>query len=252
MAHIMITGATGTIGVEVAKHLINDHELTLVGQDFSDFPKDVADRSHIVSADLTEPDNWEGILDEIEYIIQFAGQADQDADFYGSLLDLNYKIPHNLFQAAIQAKKLKRVIVASSIHVVDAYPANSQVKITDSIRPKNLYGVSKAYVEALATHHAYVNDVESIVIRIADYKASDDELEPDADKYGMAMYLSKRDMNHLIDRCLEAEMQEPFLLVNGISNNSFPRLSLEEAQVKLGYNPQDDAFEKNQIFQSLD
>lgn len=249
MAHIMITGATGTIGVEVAKHLINDHELTLVGQDFSDFPKDIADRSHIVSADLTDPDNWEGVLDEIEYIIQFAGQADQDADFYASLLDLNYKIPHNLFQAAIHAKKLKRVIIASSIHAVDAYPENNQVKVTDPVRPKNLYGVSKVYVEALAAHHAYVNDVESIAIRIADYKASDDELEPDADKNGMAMYLSKRDMNHLIDCCLEAEMKEPFLLVNGISNNAFPRLSLEEARVKLGYNPQDDAFEKNHIFE---
>lgn len=249
MAHIMITGATGTIGVEVAKHLINNHELTLVGQDFSNFPKDIADRSHIVSADLTEPDNWEGVLDEIEYIIQFAGQADQDADFYASLLDLNYKIPHNLFQAAIHAKKLKRVIIASSIHAVDAYPENNQVKVTDPVRPKNLYGVSKVYLEALAAHHAYVNDVESIAIRIADYKASDDELEPDADKNGMAMYLSKRDMNHLIDRCLEAEMKEPFLLVNGISNNAFPRLSLEEARVKLGYNPQDDAFEKNHIFE---
>lgn len=249
MAHIMITGATGTIGVEVAKHLINNHELTLVGQDFSDFPKDIADRSHIVSADLTDPDNWAGVLDEIEYIIQFAGQADQDADFYASLLDLNYKIPHNLFQAAMHAKKLKRVIIASSIHAVDAYPENNQVKVTDPVRPKNLYGVSKVYVEALAAHHAYVNDVESIAIRIADYKASDDELEPDADKNGMAMYLSKRDMNHLIDCCLEAEMKEPFLLVNGISNNAFPRLSLEEARVKLGYNPQDDAFEKNHIFE---
>ena len=249
MAHIMITGATGTIGVEVAKHLINNHELTLVGQDFSDFPKDIADRSHIVSADLTDPDNWEGVLDEIEYIIQFAGQADQDADFYASLLDLNYKIPHNLFQAAMHAKKLKRVIIASSIHAVDAYPENNQVKVTDPVRPKNLYGVSKVYVEALAAHHAYVNDVESIAIRIADYKASDDELEPDADKNGMAMYLSKRDMNHLIDCCLEAEMKEPFLLVNGISNNAFPRLSLEEARVKLGYTPQDDAFEKNHIFE---
>lgn len=249
MAHIMITGATGTIGVEVAKHLINEHELTLVGQDFSDFPTDIANRSQIVSVDLTDPDNWEGVLDNIEYVIQFAGQADQDADFYDSLLDLNYKIPHNLFQAAVKAKNLKRVIVASSIHVVDAYPDNNQVKVTDAIRPKNLYGVSKAYVEALAAHHAYVNDIQSIAIRIADYKASDKELEPDADKYGMAMYLSKRDMNHLIDCCLEAEMKEPFLLVNGISNNTFARLSLEEARVKLGYKPQDDAFKKNNTFE---
>lgn len=249
MANIMITGATGTIGVEVSRYLINKHSLTLVAQDFSTFPKELADRSTLVTADLTEPDNWEGVLDDIEYIIQFAGQADQNAEFYSSLLDLNYKIPHNLYQAAMHAPKLKRVIVASSIHAVDAYPENTQVKVTDPIRPKNLYGVSKVYIEALAAHHAYVNGIESIAIRIADYKASDDELEPDADKNGMAMYLSKRDMNHLIDCCLKAELQEPFLLVNGISNNTFPRLSLDEARVKLNYQPQDNAFEKNHIFE---
>ena len=55
-------------------------------------------------------------------------------------------------------------------------------------------------------------------------------------------------MNHLIDCCLEAELNEPFVLVNGISNNSFPRLSLEEASVKLGYKPQDDAFEMTGVF----
>ena len=69
------------------------------------------------------------------------------------------------------------------------------------------------------------------------------------DKNGMAMYLSKRDMNHLIDCCLKAELQEPFLLVNGISNNTFPRLSIDEARVKLNYQPQDNAFEKNHIFE---
>lgn len=248
MAQIMITGATGTIGVEVAKHLANDHELTLVGRDFSEFPKDIAERSHIIQSDLTDPDNWDGVLDGIEYIIQFAGQADQNADFYESLLDLNYKIPHNLFQEALKAKDLKRVIVASSIHAVHAYPDDNQVKVTDPVRPKNLYGVSKVFLEALAAHHAYVNGIEAIAIRIADYKANDDELNGAEDKNGMATYLSRRDMNHLIDRCLEAELIEPFVLVNGISKNAFPRLSLEEARVKLGYEPQDDAFEKNNVF----
>ena len=248
MAHIMITGATGTIGVEVAKHLSDKHELTLVGQDFSNFPKDIEEQSHIITTDLTDPSNWTGVLDDVEYIIQFAGQADQNADFYDSLLDLNYKIPHNLFQAALNAKKLKRIIVASSIHAVDAYPDNNQVKVTDPVRPKNLYGVSKVYLEALAAHHAYVNDIESIAIRIADYKENDNDITPDMNEMGMSTYFSKRDMNRLIDCCLEAELNEPFLLVNGISNNSFPRLSLEEARVNLGYKPQDDAFEMTGVF----
>ena len=248
MSKLLITGATGTIGVELAKHLVDQHELTLVGRDFSDFPEDIAERSTIVTKDLVEPESWDGLLDDIEYVIQLAGEADQEAVFYGDLLELNYKLPHNLYEEATKANKLKRIIFASSIHAVDAYPNDMQVKATDPVRPANLYGVSKVYLEGLAAYHAYVNGIESIGIRIADYKASDDELEKDADKNGMAMYLSREDMNRLIDRCLEAELEEPFLIVNGISKNAFPRLSYEEARVKLDYEPQDDAFEKNNIF----
>lgn len=248
MAKILITGATGTIGVELTKHLINEHELTLVGRDFSDVSEAIQQQANIVKRDLLDPKNWEGLLDGIEYVIQLAGEADQNAEFYGDLLDLNYKIPHNLYDEATRAKDLKRIVIASSIHIVDGYPKGVEVKTTNPIRPANLYGVSKAYLESLATYHAYSNGIESIAIRIADYKVSDEELDEEVDEYGMAMYLSKEDMNQLIDCCLQAELQEPFLVVNGISNNTFNRLSLEEAKVKLGYQPQDNAFKKKGIF----
>lgn len=245
MANILITGATGAIGLQLTKHLIDKHNLTAVGRDFSDFDQEMKDKVTVVKADLIDPENWDGLLDGIEYVIQLAGEADQNAEFYGDLLEMNYKLPHNLYAEATKAKDLKRIIFASSIHAVEAYPENVQVKATDPVRPANLYGVSKVFLEGLANYHAYVHGIESIGIRIADYKQDDSELDKNADANGMAMYLSARDMNHLIDCCLEAELQEPYLLINGISNNTFPRLDFEEARVKLGYKPQDNAFEKN-------
>lgn len=242
MAKILITGATGAIGTELTKHLVNDHELTLVGRDFSDFPKDLQQQTTLVKKDLVERKNWQGLLDGIEYVIQLAGEADQESEFYGDLLELNYEIPHNLFDEATKAKDLKRIIFASSVHAVGAYPEYVQVKATDPTRPGNLYGVSKVFLEGLATFHAYENGIESIGIRIADYKP-DNELAEEADEYGKAMYFSKDDMNRLIDRCLVAKLQEPILIVNGISANTFPRLSYEEARIKLGYEPQDNGFE---------
>lgn len=250
MAKILITGATGTIGLELTKHLVHQHELTVVGRDFSEFPDDLKKQVTVIKKDLVNPKNWANLLDHIEYVIQLAGEADAKANFYGDLLELNYKLPHNLFKEAIKAKELKRIIFASSIHAVGAYPEYVQVKATDPVRPADLYGVSKVYLEGLAAYYAYSQGIESIGIRIADYKVSDDKLDKEADKNGMAMYLSKRDMNHLIDCCIEAELKEPFLIVNGISKNTFPRLSYEEAHVQLGYNPKDNAFEMNETFES--
>jgi len=242
MANIIITGATGAIGEELAKHLIDNHELTLVGRDFSVFPDDLQERATIEKRDLVARENWDGLLDGAEYVIQLAGEADQEAEFYGDLQELNYQIPQNLFDEATKAKDLKRIIFASSIHAVSAYPDYVQVEVSDPVRPGNLYGVSKVYLEGLATYHAYENNIESIGIRIADYKP-DNELAEEADEHGKAMYFSKDDMNRLIDRCLEADLKEPILIVNGISKNTFPRLSFEEARVELGYEPQDNAFE---------
>lgn len=249
MANILITGAAGVIGTELTKHLKGEHNLTLVDIDFSHFPDELKEDVTILEVDLIDPAQWDGVLNNTEYVIQLAGEAAANAEFYGDLLELNYKIPHNLYHEATKAKALKRIIFASSIHAVEAYPQNVQVKPTDMFRPADLYGVSKVYLEGLAAYYAYVEGIESIGIRIADYKASPDDLAADANKNGMATYFSARDMNHLIDCCLAAELEEPFLLINGISNNTFNRLSFEEARVKLGYQPQDNAFEMNGYFQ---
>lgn len=248
MATILITGATGTIGTELTKYLKNKHHLILVDIDFSHFPEGLMEETEIIETNLVEQKNWDGLLDGADFVIQLAGEPDQNADFYGSLEELNYEIPHNLYNAAADAKDLKRIIFASSIHAVDGYPDNIQVKIADPVRPSGLYGVSKVYLEALAAYHAFQNEVPSIGIRIADYKAKPSDFDKDADERGMASYFSARDMNHLIDCCLEAELDEPYLLVNGISNNTFTRLSIEEARSKLGYNPQDNAFEMTGYF----
>lgn len=243
MANILITGATGHIGLELSRHLKNKHRLTLVDIDFTDFPSELQDGVTIVETDLVQPEHWEGLLDEVEVVIQLAGQPSPDAEFYGDLEELNYELPQNLYNEALDAPSLRRIIFASSIHAVHAYPNNVQVKVSDPVRPNNLYGVSKVYLEALAAYHAYKNGIESIGIRIGDYTVDHTKLAPEVDEYGKSIFLSARDFNQLIDRCLDAELDEPFLLVNAVSNNTFPRLSLEEAREKLGYDPVDNAFE---------
>lgn len=244
MSKILITGATGTIGSNLTEHLKDKHDLVLVDIDFSSFREELKQGVEIIQEDLTELKAWEGLLDDVDYVIQLAANPDPDADFYDELVGLNYVLPQNLYKKALDSPQLKRIIFASSIHASDAYPDDVQVKTIDQIRPDDLYGVSKAYLEALASYYAFNEKIESIGIRIGDYKSDDSELDPDSDFNAMAMYFSARDMNHLIDCCLNATLEEPYLLVNGISNNTFPRLDIHSARVKLGYQPQDNAFEK--------
>ena len=240
MAKILITGATGTIGKVLTSHLKNNHELTLVDIDFSDSDKELVAGTATKELDLSVLANWKGLLNRIEYVIQLAGDPSPDAEFYDSLLDLNYKLPHNLYMEASKNDSVRRIIFASSIHAVDAYPQNVQVATNDPVRPADLYGVSKVYLEGLASHYAFTTGLESIGLRIGDFKEND---KPALDApEAMANYLSGRDMCHLIDCCLTAQLKEPFLLANGISNNTFTRLDIDQARVDIGYHPKDNGF----------
>lgn len=242
MSSILITGATGQIGVVLVDHLKNDFDLTLVDVDFSEMPKELINGSTIIKTDLSEPEHWDGLLKGIDYIIHLAGDPNPDAEFYESLLDLNFKVPYNLFEEARKENNhIKRIIFASSVHAIGGYPENVQVKTSDYPRPADLYGVSKVFMEALASYHAYAYNQESIGIRIGGFDGNISPEKADADI--LATYLSKRDMCHLIDCCLEAKLKQPFLLVNGVSNNRFPRMDISQAHFDIGYTPQDDAFE---------
>lgn len=242
MASILITGASGNIGIVLTEYLKKSYDLTVVDIDFSDIPEDLLDGVTVKKIDLVDPKNWEGILHGIDYVIHLAGDPRPDAKFYDTLLDLNYKVPHNLFEEAIKDENdVKRIIFASSVHTIGAYPPNVQVKTSDYPRPADLYGVSKVYMEALASFHAYMHNQESIGIRIGGFDSDIQPGETDAD--GLATHLSKRDMCHLIDRCLEAELNRPFLLVNGVSNNRFPRMDISQAHFDIGYTPKDNAFD---------
>lgn len=242
MSNILITGAAGNIGVVLTEHLKKNHDLTLVDVDFSDLPEELTKNTTLLNHDLSIPDNWDGLLKDIDYVIHLAGDPSPDAEFYDTLLNLNYKVPHNLFEEAIKDHNhVKRIIFASSVHAIGGYPLNVQVKTSDFPRPEDLYGVSKVYMEALASFHAYKHNQPSIGIRIGGFNSDITVGKTDADE--LSKHLSKRDMCHLIDRCLEADMNRPFLLVNGVSNNRFPRMDISQAHFDIGYTPQDNAFD---------
>jgi len=168
-----------------------------------------------------------------------AADAKPDADFMGSLLGNNILATYNMFRAA-KAAGCRRFIYASSVHVFSAYPADIQLKRETTVRPGNLYGVSKAYGEALAAYFAYREGLPTIALRIGAYTFPEEYERFRLNE--IDAFLDPDDFNRLLLQCLQTPDIQ-FAIAHAISNNHFKRLDLSETRATFDYQPFADAFE---------
>jgi len=109
----------------------------------------------------------------------------------------------------------------------------------------NMYSVSKCFGEAVASYFANIEGLSSIAVRIGAYDAKANAthgLRQEPSPMNLAAYVSERDLNQLLMRCIETSDVQ-FAVVHGISNNRFKRLDISSTRDLVGYDPQDDAFE---------
>ncbi len=154
------------------------------------------------------------------------------------------------------------MVFASSNHVVGMYEldgapglydpdADRSYDHTAEIRPDSLYGVSKAYGEALGRMYMERHGLRVFCLRIGAVRANDDPTAPtanpliDLDSEGRrnrlrAVWLSKRDCAELVARCLDVE-DVSWAVVYGVSGNPRRFWDLSHARELLGWEPQDSA-----------
>ena len=130
----------------------------------------------------------------------------------------------------------RRVVFASSVHTVGGLQAQDNESIADDApaRPVNLYGASKAFGEAVASTYS-VAGLSGIAIRIGAYGAP--WFQERGDATAAMAYVSARDLNDVLVRCIEAA-DISFAVVAGISDNARKRFNLVQTRQLLGYEPQ--------------
>ncbi|ANF97619.1 NAD-dependent epimerase/dehydratase family protein [Paenibacillus bovis] len=242
---ILITGSSGRIGTALTAYLVDNHDLVLADLHFDRLPPEIREQTEQHVIDLSDLKACLKLTSGIDRVVHLAGNPSPDADFYEHLLDNNIKGSYNLFHAC-QQNGVQRIVFASSAQTMEAYPVDVQTTTSMQVRPKNMYGVSKVFLESLASYYAYEQGLESVGLRIGAF----DDFHPGEPMTvrDTSAYLSPRDLCQLVEKGLTAQLREPFLLVNAISDNRFKRLNIEEAIRELGYKPQDDAFALQEIF----
>jgi len=161
MPRVLLTGASGGVGARL-RTLLPAHYSQLRLSDLK-APQDLRAEEEFVAADLADIAQVEHALDGIDGIVHMGAYSVEGP--WDTILQSNIVGTYNLFEAA-RRKGVKRVVFASSNHVVGFYPRDQRIGVEVTALPDTRYGVSKAFGESLGAFYAYKFGLEVLCLRI--------------------------------------------------------------------------------------
>lgn len=234
---VVITGAAGNIGRIIVDELSELFDFTLIDTNDLGFMSR-GKLQRVIRIDVaTEREVLRKACQGAYAIIHLAWNTKEEN--WKSLEDFppNKVMAKEVLMAAV-ALKIRRLVVASSIHAADFTRPSLIGKLLEPnvlLPPKNPYGASKLYVEFLSWYYATKHHLQVICPRFGGVHP--DDRVRDEPRYRQIM-LSCKDCASLICRCLEVRRPpSSFSVLYAISDNKDAFLDWSN---KLGWVPQDD------------
>jgi nucleoside-diphosphate-sugar epimerase len=244
---IVITGAAGKIGRQIAEEMSETHDLCLIDR------RPVSGRASIV-ADLRRPPSnagwknwfnvrrsrWSRVFENAGVVIHLAANPQVQAAWSDVLHD-NIETTWHVLEAAA-TYKVPRVVFASSNWAVKAFenklsPACYQPggpKIPSEIPPypSQPYGLSKAFGELAGRMFVEEGKLDSfIAVRIGNYGKT-----PSREQSAAARWIDPDDIRSLFRRCAEANIKG-FHVVYGVSGQNTSPYDLSHTCQLLSWKP---------------
>lgn len=225
---ILVTGAAGQLGKLVRQSLRGKFPMLRL----SDIAPMAAaiEGEELITCDLADADGVSDLMKGVDAVIHLG--ASLNVDDWQETLQVNIKGTYNIFEAA-RRSGVKRIVYASSHHVIGMYPTSEALDHEAPLRPDSLYGLSKCFGENTARYFWDKFGLEAVCLRIGSTRPKPSEPRE------LSTWLSERDLKELVFASLAAPTVG-FSVVFGISNNAQSWWSNAHA-ADLNYHPQDNA-----------
>lgn len=223
---IAMTGAAGLVGTALRRELTSaGYSLTLIDR------RPIADCGPGETAsvvDILDPSALKERLAGCEAVIHLAA-CTTDAP-WPDQISLSVQGAVNLFEAA-RMSHVKRVIYASSHHVVGMHLRRAPIGNAAILKPDSRYAVGKAFGESIGALYAYKYDMRVLCIRIGNVNTRP------IDRRRLGSWISARDLCKLVAIGIESD-RFVFEIVYGVSDRTGRQYDNAPAY-RLGYAPED-------------
>lgn len=225
---ILITGAAGSLGSHLRRglpHLARRVRLL----DTQDLGKAAA-HEEIVHCDLSDRAAAFAATEGCDAILHFAGRPREQS--FEEIVADTLPAAYHVYEGA-RRHGCRRVVYASSIHAVGFHPVEAVPDTEVRHRPDTFYGLTKTFVEDLASLYWDKFGLESVCLRICSC------FPAPADRRMLWSWLSFDDCVRLTEAALTAP-RVGFSVIYGTSNNARRAVSNDRAG-HVGFAPRDSA-----------
>ena len=226
---VLITGAAGKIGNVLRTGLAGRYELLRLTDITPLMPAGPGEECF--TADIGDPSAMERLCAGIDCVIHLAGVSEEPTS-WTQILPTNIVGTYHVFEAA-RRTGVRRIVYASSNHVVGFYRRERTIGAQEPLRPDGVYALSKCFGESLGRLYADKYGLSVACLRIGSFR------ERPEDRRQFATWLSHRDGVQLVQRCIDAP-DFRFLILYGVSDNDANFWRNEDA-ARIGYAPKDSA-----------
>ena len=221
---IVMTGAAGGVA-RMLRPLLRER-YTLVLSDLPGTLDDLAEGETYHAADLNDAGAMAELVGGAHGVIHLGGQS-VEADWQ-TVHPANITGLYTILDAC-RAADVERFIFASSNHAMGFHPRTRRIDWDRTVRPDGLYGVSKAFGEALCSLYADKHGLRCMSIRIGNVT------EKPVDHRRLATWLHVEDLAQLVEIGLE-HPDIHHAIVYGMSHNERAWWD-NSAALALGYRP---------------
>lgn len=225
---LLLTGAAGGLG-QVLRDRLKPLATVLRVSDIADLGP-AREGEEVVRCDLGDKAAVHALVDGVDAIAHFGGVSVEGP--WDPILNANIVGVFNLYEAA-RKHGVKRVVYASSNHVVGFYRQDERIDADDPMRPDGLYGVSKCFGESLSRFYFDRHGIETVCLRIGS------SFPEPKDRRMLRTWLSYDDLVQLVTKSLVTPAVG-HTIVFGASRNAGLWWDNRKA-AHLGFEPKDSA-----------